>query len=70
MLYVQMADTAHNQIEVLLVCINDPYAPRFDIDRDWQGEPTKLGTLRRNLPAEIEAITLAWPPDRSAKGYA
>ena len=64
-LYVHMADTANGQLEVLLLQINAPHTPRFDIDRDWRGESTKLGTLTRNVPAEVAAIEAGRPPDRS-----
>jgi len=67
-LYIQMADMANGQLEVLLVRINDPHAPRFDIDRDWQGETTKLGTLTRNIPAEIEAMQAGLAPGQVRQG--
>ena len=68
LLYVQMADTAHGQLEVILVIVNDPAAPRFDVDRDWKGELTKLGTTRRNVPAEIEAMNAGLAPGQVRKG--
>ena len=68
MLYVQMADTANGQLEVILVVVNDPAAPRFDVDRDWKGECTKLGTLTRNIPAEIEAMNAGLAPGQVRRG--
>ena len=67
-LYVQMADMANGQLEVLLVRVNDPRAPRFPIDRDWQGETTKLGTMARNIPAEIEAMHAGLAPGQVRRG--
>ena len=67
-LYVQMADTANGQLEVILMIVNDPAAPRFDVDRDWQGEYTKFGTMTRNIPAEIEAMNAGLAPGQVRKG--
>jgi hypothetical protein len=67
-LYVQMADTSSGQLEVLLVRVVDPHAPRFDIDRDWRGETTKLGTLTRNIPAEIGAMDAGLAPGQVRRG--
>jgi hypothetical protein len=61
-LYVHLADTASGQLQVLLMQISDPHAPRFDIDRDWSGESTKLGALKRNIPAELEAMEAGLAP--------
>ncbi len=68
MLYVEMADTTSGQLEVLLMIVNDPLAPRFDVDRDWQGDLTKLGTLPRNIPAEVEAMQAGLAPGQVRRG--
>jgi hypothetical protein len=68
LLYVHLADTPSAQLEVLLMRVNDPYGPRFEIDQDWQGEPTKLGTAARNIPAEIAAIKAGLAPGQVRKG--
>jgi hypothetical protein len=68
MLYVQIADTANGQLEVILVVINDPAAPRFDVDRDWEGNYIKLGTMARNIPAEIKAMNAGLAPGQVRKG--
>jgi len=62
LLYLQMADTRLNQIEVLLLAVNDPDAERFETDRDWQGERTKFGTFKRNIPEEIRAMEAGLAP--------
>ena len=66
--YVHMADTASGQLEVLLMIVNDPSAPRFDTDRNWRGEPTKFGTMSRNLGAEIEAMEAGLAPGQVRRG--
>jgi len=67
-LYFQFADTANNQLIVLLFVVNDPAAPRFDVDRDWGGEPTKFGTLSRNIEAEEAAMRAGLAPGQVRRG--
>lgn len=66
--YVQMADTFSGQLEVLLMMINDPTAPRFATDRDWKGEPTKFGTMTRNREAETLAMEAGLAPGQVRRG--
>jgi len=68
MLYLNMADTFNNQLIVLLVVVNDPDAPRYDIDIDEQGNPTHLGTSGRNLRAEEQALKAGLAPGQVRKG--
>jgi hypothetical protein len=68
LLYLELADTALNQIEVILFVVNDPNAERFETDRDWDGERTKFGTLRRNVPEEIRAMEAGLAPGQVRKG--
>src|SRR5688572_29400398 len=44
-LYLHMADTLNFQIVLLLLVINDPSSPRFNVDIDQRGLPTRFGTL-------------------------
>jgi hypothetical protein len=67
-LYFQLADTANNQIVVLLFVINDPDSPRFNVDRDWGGEPTKFGTLSRNVEEEVKAMQAGLAPGQVRRG--
>ena len=67
-LYGHMTDTANGQIHVLLYIINDPDAPRFDVDRMPDGEPTKFGTLFRNLEAEQAAMQTGLMPGQIRSG--
>jgi hypothetical protein len=68
LLYLELTDTRLNQIEVLLFVVNDPEAQRFETDRDWQGERTKFGTFKRNIPAEIKAMEAGLAPGQVRKG--
>jgi hypothetical protein len=66
--YIQLADTVNNQMLVMLYVTNDPDAPRFPVDRDWGGEPTKFGTLTRNVEAEVEAMNAGLAPGQVRRG--
>jgi hypothetical protein len=68
LLYMQLADTNNNQIIILLFITSDPEAPRFSVDRDWGGEPTKFGTLSRNIEAEVEAMGAGLSPGQARQG--
>jgi len=66
--FLHLADTPNNQIIVLLFVVNDPESPRFDVDRNWSGEPTKFGTLSRNIDAEIAAMQAGLTPGQVRRG--
>jgi hypothetical protein len=68
MLYLNMADTFNNQLLVLLVVVNDPDAPRFNVDVDQEGNPTHLGTISRNRPAEEAAMYAGLAPGQVRAG--
>jgi hypothetical protein len=68
LLYLQLADTPNNQLCVMLFVINDPYSPRFDVDRNWTGERTKFGTLTRNVEAEMAAMQAGLAPGQVRRG--
>ena len=67
-LYAHLADTMNGQIHVLLYILNDPAAPRFDVDRMPDGSPTRFGTLRRNLRAERAAMEHGLAPGQVRRG--
>ena len=67
-LYAHLADTLNAQIHVLLYILNDPDAPRFDVDRMPDGSPTRFGTLKRNLAAEEEAMQSGLAPGQVRRG--
>lgn len=68
LLYLQMGDTFHSQLMVLLAIVNDPYSPRFNIDVDETGRPTNLGTEHRNIPEEIRALEAGFAPGQVRRG--
>jgi hypothetical protein len=68
LLYLELTDTRLNQIEVLLFIVNDPSSERFDTDRDWRGERTMFGTLRRNIPEELRAMKAGLAPGQVRRG--
>jgi hypothetical protein len=68
LLYMQLADTTNNQIIILLFITNDPDKTRFLVDRDWGGEPTKFGTLSRNIEAEVAAMQAGLSPGQVRQG--
>jgi hypothetical protein len=54
--------------ELSLVQINDPYAPRFAIDRDEDGRDTLLGTVCRNEVEERRALAAGLAPGQVRRG--
>ncbi|MCC6613383.1 MAG: hypothetical protein IT320_07880 [Anaerolineae bacterium] len=68
MLYFNMVDTFNFQLLVLLVVINDPDAPRFNTDRDEDGNETQLGTIARNVHAEERAMKAGLAPGQVRPG--
>ena len=69
LLYLQLADNMNHQLSVLLFVVNDPTAPRFDVDRDWRtGELTKFGTQSRNFEAEVAAMQAGLAPGQVRRG--
>ena len=66
--FVEVADTPYRQIELSFCLINDPDAPRFDIDVDPNGRDNSFGTLRRNLPEEIRAMQAGLSPNQVRRG--
>jgi hypothetical protein len=65
---LELGDTGNYQLEILLVMINDPNSQRFDVDRDWSGEPTKFGLMRRNLQEEQRAMQAGLSPGQIRRG--
>jgi len=67
-LYAHLTDTLNGQIHVLLYILNDPEAPRFDVDKMPDGSPTRFGTLKRNLEAERAALEYGLAPGQVRRG--
>lgn len=67
-LYAHLTDTMNGQIHVLLYILNDPASPRFDVDRMPDGSPTRFGTLKRNIEAELAAMQAGLSPGQVRRG--
>lgn len=67
-LYLHMADTLNFQIALLLLVINDPTAPRYNVDVTERGLPTRFGTMSRNIPEEIRAMEAGLAPGQVRRG--
>jgi hypothetical protein len=66
--FAELADTPYRQMELSFCLVNDPRAPRFDIDVDPFGRDNCFGTLRRNIPEEIRAMEAGLSPNQVRKG--
>src|SRR5512140_1574027 len=67
-LYGHLTDTLTGQVHVLLYVLNDPDSERFDVDRLPNGQPTRFGTLARNLEAEKSAMSAGLAPGQIRRG--
>lgn len=67
-LYLQMADTMTNQLEVVMFVVNDPCAERFQTDRMPDGRLTRFGKEHRNIPEEIRAMEAGLAPGQVRRG--
>ena len=67
-LYGHLTDTMNGQVHILLYILNDPNSERYDVDRMRDGQPTKFGTLRRNLEAEQAALEAGLAPGQVRRG--
>lgn len=67
-LYGHLTDTMNGQIHVLLYILNDPEAPRFNVDVMPDGRPTHFGIFKRNLAAEQAALQAGLTPGQVRRG--
>ncbi|RME36228.1 MAG: hypothetical protein D6793_06105 [Thermoflexia bacterium] len=67
-LYLELTETLHNQVEVLFFCINDPESERYNVDRMPDGRPTNFGLDGRNIPEEIRAMEAGLAPGQVRQG--
>jgi hypothetical protein len=65
---LELADNSLNGIELNLIVLNDPTAPRYSIDRTSDGQPTMFGTLQRNREAEEQAMHAGLAPGQVRAG--
>ena len=66
--FLEIADTPLARMEITFLIVNDPRAPRFDIDRDQEGRRTKFGMARRNIPEEVRAMQHGLAPGQIREG--
>lgn len=65
---LELADNSLNGIELNLIVLSDPSAPRFATDQTEDGQPTLFGTLRRNKAAEQESMQHGLAPGQVRAG--
>ena len=68
LIQIEVMDNCLSQLELLLLLVNDPDSERFGTDRDWQGERTMFGTVRRNVPEETRAMEAGLSPGQVRRG--
>jgi len=66
--YGHLTDTLNGQIHILLYILNDPDSLRYDVDKMPNGLPTVFGTQKRNIDAEIAAMTNGLAPGQVRRG--
>jgi hypothetical protein len=66
--FLDIADTHFRQMELAFCIINDPAAPRFDVDVDEAGINNCFATLGRNRPEEIRAMQGGLFPNQTSRG--
>jgi hypothetical protein len=66
--FLDIADTHFRQMELSFCIINDPEAPRFDVDVDEAGNNNCFATLGRNKPEELKAMQSGLFPNQVSRG--
>lgn len=67
-MYSHMIDTLNGQIHLLLYVMNDPFSPRFDVDKMPDGSITLFATRQRNIEAELAAMAAGLLPGQIRRG--
>jgi hypothetical protein len=67
-LYGHLTDTISGQIHVLLYVLNDPTSERCNVDTMPDGNATRFGTARRNLPEEVKSMHAGRAPGQVRAG--
>jgi hypothetical protein len=65
---LDIADTHFRQMELSFCIINDPYAPRFNIDVDNSGHDNCFTKMGRNLHEEARAMAAGLFPNQTHRG--
>jgi hypothetical protein len=66
--FLDIADTHFRQMELSFCIINNPIAPRFDVDLDESGNNNCFATLGRNRPEEIRSMQAGLFPNQTSRG--
>lgn len=66
--FLDIAGTQFNQMELSFCIINDPAAPRYDVDVDEKGTDNCFCSLGRNIPEEIRAMNAGLYPNQTSRG--
>jgi len=66
--FLDIAGTHFNQMELSFCIINDPDAPRFDVDLDEHGRDNCFTSQGRNIPEEIRAMEAGLFPNQTCRG--
>jgi len=66
--FLELADTHYRQMELAFCIINDPRAPRFNVDKDSSGMDNCFTSLGRNIPEEISAMGAGLFPNQTHRG--
>ncbi|MGH6690927.1 MAG: hypothetical protein ACREF4_09650 [Gammaproteobacteria bacterium] len=67
-LLIDIAMSAFGVPELTFVQVNDPGSPRYDVDRDPDGQDTLLGTVSRNVDEEARALAAGLGPGQIRRG--
>jgi hypothetical protein len=67
-LHGHITGTFTGLIHILLYVLNDPYSPRYDVDRMPDNTSTNFGTEQRNLVAELAAMQAGLAPGQIRHG--
>ena len=65
---IELEDNSLNGIDLNLLVLSDPEAPRFQTDFDEAGARTEFGTVHRNLEAEERAMLAGLAPGQTRAG--
>ncbi len=65
---IELEDNKMNGIDLNLIVLSNPDAPRYQTDRDETGAITEFGTVRRNLSAEQQAMEAGLAPGQTRAG--
>lgn len=66
--FLEIADTHYRQMELSFCIINDPDAPRFNVDVTTDGRYNYFASLGRNVPEEIRAMEAGLFPNQTRRG--